>query len=100
MADTSAKKSNYISRVVAATNRLVDAIADLEQLTQEGVYLGYVAPLGAPSPGSLQNADFVGDNVVLDAATFARVMATLQQLDQQIHASNGSVLSGLYQVRK
>lgn len=105
MADQSSKRSNYISRAVAATNQLIDAIALLEELTQEGAYLGYVAAPAVPgqptpAPGSLKDADFVGDNAFLNAASFAQVMATLQQLDQSVHANNGAMLSGLYQVRK
>jgi hypothetical protein len=94
------KRSNYISRVVASTNALIDAIAQLEELTQEGIYLGYVAAPDATKPGSLQDADFVGDNAVLTAAKFAQVMATLQALDQQVHATPNPMLAGLYQVRK
>lgn len=100
MANQADKKSNYISRCVQQTNALLDAVHSLEALSQEGVFSGYVAPPGSANPGSLQDADFVGANGFLNAATFGQVMATLAALDGQLHADGGKILQALYLMRQ
>jgi hypothetical protein len=100
MTGLSDKKSNYISRVVASVDELLATIATLEGLTQEGIALGWVAPLGGTAPVPLADPDFSGGNGYLTSQQFAAVMATLQALDQQLHSNNGQILSALYLARK
>jgi hypothetical protein len=100
MATIADKKANYISRVVASVDELLATISTLEGLTQEGIALGWVGVAGASAPVGLGDLDFTGSNGYLTGEQFAKVMATLQALDAQLHASNAAILSALYLARK
>lgn len=78
MPDLSAKKSNYISRVVAGVSALLDATDDLIACRSEWDALG-MAP-GSGTPYELLDGDFAGANVHLTPQEVADAFVSLDAL--------------------
>lgn len=68
MAELTAKQTNYISRVIAASNRLVEAHDDMAALLEEYNALDY--------GNSLQPGAFAGDNSHIAVEDIIAVMVT------------------------
>lgn len=81
--DLSGKKSNFVSRTVTATEKLLDAYAELRQVRQEWTSENY--------SGTLVQADLVGANVHLTPAILGNLMNTYDVIDSVIATTGGTV---------
>lgn len=90
MADLTVKKSNYISRSVAAGATMLEQIDELRALKREGLILDY------GNPGVLGDDDFTGANDHLNRADLIDFFGAIDAIVATLEANGNAHYEALY----